>query len=88
MKTFSDGTHIAYVANGLTLPLSCVWMLHNDGSHRKKSAFPPYVVFMMKQRPQFGWTTSRVDDTRSYGSVLILCSRGGQTAAREPHAAL
>jgi len=24
-------------------------MLHNDGSHRKKSAFPTYVVFMMKQ---------------------------------------
>jgi len=46
--------------------------LHNDGSHRKKSAFPPYVVFMMNQRPQFGWATTKVDDTRSYGSVLIL----------------
>jgi len=51
-------------------------MLHNDGSHRKKSAFPPYVVFMMKQRSQFGWATFAVDDTRSYGSVLILCSQG------------
>jgi len=29
---------------------------------------------MMKQRPQFGWATSGVDDTRSYGSVLILYS--------------
>jgi len=47
-------------------------MLHNDGIHPKKSAFPPYVVFMMKQRSQFGWATSRLDDTRSYGSVLIL----------------
>jgi len=27
---------------------------------------------MMKQRSQFGWATSGVDDTRSYGSVLIL----------------
>jgi len=43
---------------------------------------------MMKQKPQLGWSTSRVDDTRSYGSVLILYSRGSQTAAREPHAAL
>jgi len=33
-------------------------MFHNDGSHRRKSAFPPYVVSMMKQRPQFGWATS------------------------------
>jgi len=53
-------------------------MLHNDGNHRKKSAFPPYVVFMMKQRPQFGWTTSRVDDTISYGSVFMLYSSGGE----------
>jgi len=61
-------------------------MLQNDGSHRKKSAFPPYVVFMMKQRPQFGWATSRADDTRSYGSVLILFSRGCQTCSMyEPH---
>jgi len=47
-------------------------MLHSHGSHRKKSAFPPYIIFMMKQTSQFGWATSRVDDTRSYGSVLIL----------------
>jgi len=25
MKTFSDGTRIAYGANGLTLPFSCVY---------------------------------------------------------------
>jgi len=49
-------------------------MLHNDGSHRKKSVFPPYVVFMMEQRPQFGWATSGVVDTRSYGSVLMVYS--------------
>jgi len=52
-------------------------ILHNDGSYWKKSAFPQYIVFMMKQRPQFGWATSRVDDTRSSGSVLILYSKGG-----------
>jgi len=45
-------------------------MLGNNGSHQKKSAFPPYVVFMMKQRPQFRWATSRVDSSRSYRSVL------------------
>jgi len=28
----------------------------------------------MEQRPQFGWATSRVDNTRSYRSVLILYS--------------
>jgi len=61
-------------------------MLQNDGSHRKKSAFPPYVVLMMKQRPQFGCATSRVEDTISYGSLLILYSRGGQTCSMyEPH---
>ena len=61
-------------------------MLPNDGNHRKKSAFPPYVVFMMKERPQFGWATSRIDDTRSYGGISILFSRGGQTCSMyEPH---
>jgi len=33
--------------------------VHNYGSQWKKSAFPPYVIFMMKQRSQFGLATSR-----------------------------
>jgi len=47
------------VGQGPSLPPFRRPWLHNDGSHRKKSAFPPYVAFMMKQKPQFSWATSK-----------------------------
>jgi len=70
MKTFSDGTRIAFGANGLTLQLSCVYDVTQWWQPSEEKCVSTIRCLYDETKATVRLGNLWEDDTRSYGSVL------------------